>query len=176
MIVICDYDPAWPRLFDAEAARILAAFGPDALRIEHVGSTAVPGLAAKPVIDIQVSVATLLPHGRYVQTMANLGYRHQPWDDFDLVYPFFHRPHEWPSTHHVHLCEAGSPLEGKHLAFRDFLRSHPETADAYQRLKRALALEHRGESLQTREDYSLSKSEFIDDVLRAAAAERKPAP
>ena len=80
-----------------------------------------PGLAAKPVIDIQVSVASLVPHGRYVDTMATLGYRHVALGDFDLVYPFFHRPAEFPGTHHVHLCDAGGEQEWKHLAFRNSL-------------------------------------------------------
>ena len=73
MIVISEYDAKWPALFEEEAHRLRTAFGSVALRIEHVGSTSVPGLAAKPVIDIQVSVASLVPHGRYVETMATLG-------------------------------------------------------------------------------------------------------
>lgn len=116
MIVISEYDANWPALFEEEAHSLRAAFGQAALRIEHVGSTSVAGLAAKPVIDIQVSVASLVPHGCYVNTMATVGYRHVALDDFDLVYPFFHKPAEWSSTHHVHLCEAGGEQEWKHLA------------------------------------------------------------
>ena len=102
-----------------------------------------PGLAAKPVIDIQVSVASLVPHGRYVDTMATLGYRHIALS-FDLVYPFFYRPvDEWPGTHHVHLCEAGGEQEWKHLAFRA----------------------HDGTTVQTSRKYSSSKSAFVADVL-----------
>lgn len=168
MIAISEYDPAWPALFDAEARRLRAAFGPLAIRIEHVGSTSVPGLAAKPVIDIQVSVATLLPHGRYAATMASLGYRHLALGDFDLVYPFFHRPADWPSTHHVHLCESGGEQEWKHLAFRDHLRAHPQAARAYEALKRELACEHDGSTLSSQEAYSLAKSDFVGEVLRVA--------
>ena len=112
MITICEYDANWPVLFEEEAHRLHIAFGSTAQRIEHVGSTSVPSLAARPIIDFQVSVASLVPHGRYVEPMAALGYRHVALGDFDLVYPFFLKPAEWPSTHHVHLCEAGGSKNG----------------------------------------------------------------
>jgi len=170
MIAIREYDASWPSLFEEEACRLYAAFGSVAVRIEHVGSTSVPELAAKPVIDIQVSVASLLPHGCYVNTMAALGYRHVALADFDFVYPFFHKPPEWPSTHHVHLCEAGGEQEWKHLAFRNHLRAHPEAARQYEALKRELAKVHSGSTPQSMEAYSLGKSEFVANVLRSAKA------
>lgn len=172
MIVISEYDANWPVLFEEEALRLRRVFGSAALRIEHVGSTSVPGLAAKPVIDIQVSVGSLKPHGRYVSAMAALGYHHAALDAFDLVYPFFHKPAEWPSTHHVHLCEFEGEQEWKHLAFRNYLRAHPQTAKAYETLKRELARAHDGGTMQSREAYSLSKSAFVADVLLAAKAAR----
>ena len=175
MIVISEYDAKWPVLFEEEAHRLRTAFGSVALRIEHVGSTSVPGLAAKPVIDIQVSVASLVPHGRYVDTMATLGYCHVALGDFDLVYPFFHRPAEFPGTHHVHLCDAGGEQEWKHLAFRNYLRAHPRVAREYEALKRELARAHDGETLQSSQAYSRSKSEFVASVLRAAAYLTAPA-
>jgi GrpB-like predicted nucleotidyltransferase (UPF0157 family) len=170
MIAINEYDPSWPALFEEEAHRLSEAFGSVALRIEHVGSTSVPGLRAKPIIDIQLSVASLLPHGCYVNTMAALGYRHVALDEFDLVYPFFHKPAEWPSTHHVHMCEAGGEQEWKHVAFRNHLRAHPETAREYEALKRELARTHDGGTPRSMEAYSLAKSEFVANVLRAAKA------
>jgi len=97
MIAICEYDANWPVLFEEEVHRLRIAFGSAAQRIEHVGSTSVPALAARPIIDIQVSVASLVPHGRYLEPMATLGYRHVALGDFDLVYPFFHKPAEWPA-------------------------------------------------------------------------------
>jgi GrpB-like predicted nucleotidyltransferase (UPF0157 family) len=170
MVVISEYDPNWAVLFEEEAHRLRASFGASALRIEHVGSTSVPGLAAKPVIDIQVSVASLVPHGRYAVAMAALGYRHVVLGDFDLVYPFFHKPVDWPSTHHVHLCEAGGEQEWKHLAFRNHLRAHPEAARAYEALKRELARVHDASTPQSMEAYSLAKSEFVATALRSAEA------
>jgi GrpB-like predicted nucleotidyltransferase (UPF0157 family) len=170
MIVISEYDANWTVLFEEEAHRLRAAFGSSALRIEHVGSTSVPGLAAKPVIDIQVSVASLAPRARYADAMATLGYRHAALGDFDLVYPFFCKPAEWPGSHHVHLCEAGGEQEWKHLAFRDYLRAHAQTAQEYAALKCELAREHDASTLQAMEAYSLAKSEFVARVLRAAKA------
>jgi GrpB-like predicted nucleotidyltransferase (UPF0157 family) len=141
MIVISEYDPKWPVLFEEEAQRLRTAFG---------------------------SVASLVPHGRYVDTMATLGYRHVALGDFDLVYPFFYTPAEWPGTHHLHLCDAGGEQEWKHLAFRDYLRAHPQVAREYEALKRELARAHDGETLQSGQAYSLSKSGFVANVLRAA--------
>lgn len=165
MIVIASYDPAWPALFEAEAARIRESFGLHAKRIEHVGSTAVPGLAAKPVIDIQVSVDSLASRELFEGLLKQLGYAHFPLDEFDLVYPFFKRPSNWPSTHHVHLCVSGSDQECTHIAFRDYLRCNPTAAAAYAELKRSLALVHHGLTMESQEQYSLAKTEFIRSML-----------
>ena len=170
MIVIAPYDPAWPARFAAEAERIRQAFGTHALRIEHVGSTAVPGLPAKPVIDIQVSVPSLELGDLFHSQLVALGYTHFPLGAFDLVYPFYKRPTEWPSTHHVHLCAAGSEQERSHLAFRDYLRSSPALAAEYASLKQQLASAHDGLTMESQERYSLSKSEFVRSVLVHAAA------
>ncbi|HEX3096961.1 MAG TPA: GrpB family protein [Usitatibacter sp.] len=89
MIELVAYDPGWPGLFRAEARRIREAFGALAMRIEHVGSTAVPGLAAKPVIDIQVSVASLADIGLYKRILSSLGYGHIQLGDFDHEYHSF---------------------------------------------------------------------------------------
>ena len=165
MITIAPYDSAWPGRFEEEAHRIRQRFGQLALQIEHVGSTAVPGLAAKPVIDIQVSVLSLDPRFLYRARLAELGYIHMSLGEFDLVYPFFKRPADWPSTHHVHLCVVGSQQERDHLAFRDALRRSPAAAAEYAALKRKLACEYDGLTLESQERYSLSKTEFVRSVL-----------
>jgi len=171
VIVIAPYDHTWPSSFEAEAERIRGAFGSHALRVEHVGSTSVPGMAAKPVIDIQVSVASLEPRDHCHAWLSDLGYTHFPLGTFDLVYPFFKRPVGWPGTHHVHLCATGSVQERDHLAFRDYLRSNPCAAAEYGALKRNLAGSHDGLTLESQERYSLSKSEFVASVLVRAATE-----
>ncbi len=156
-------------MFAAEAAALREVLGGLALRIEHVGSTSVPGLQAKPVIDLQVSVLSLEPMERYGDLLARAAYRHIPLGDFDRVYPFFQKPAEWPCTHHVHLCVAGSVQERDHLAFRDYLRGHPQAAGEYLALKRRLAAVHHGTTQESRERYSLSKTAFIASVLERAA-------
>ena len=172
MIVIVPYDSAWPGQFAAEAARIRQSFGELARRIEHVGSTSVPGLAAKPVIDIQVSVPALEPRELHRTRLNELGYTHFPLGEFDRVYPFFKRPAGWPSSHHVHLCVEGSNEERDHLAFRDYLRRHPEIAAEYASLKRSLAASQDGLTLESQEHYSLAKTEFVRRVLGMAVTER----
>jgi GrpB-like predicted nucleotidyltransferase (UPF0157 family) len=168
MIKLVPYDQAWPALFEAEAGHIRIALQGLALRVEHVGSTAVPGLPAKPVIDIQVSVACLEPFEPYLQLLGELGYVHVSFGEFDRVYPFFQKPAEWPCTHHVHLCESGGEQEARHLAFRDHLRNHPDVARQYLELKQALAARHHGATLESRESYSLAKGDFVEAVLAQA--------
>ena len=101
-IEIVPYDCAWPTAFEAEAATLREGMRGLALRIEHVGSTSVPGLAAKPVIDIQMSVATLENLDTYSVSLARLGYTHVSLGAFDSVYPFFRQPAESCATHHLH--------------------------------------------------------------------------
>ena len=167
MLEIVPYDPQWPREFDAERDRIHAALGSLALRIEHNGSTAVPGLAAKPVIDIQVSVAHLHPIDAYARLLADLGYVHVPHAD-DARCPFFHRPLTWPHTHHIHVVEAGSEEERRTLAFRDYLRTHPPVAHEYETMKRRLVAVHNGSDADSREAYANAKTAFIDRILTLA--------
>jgi GrpB-like predicted nucleotidyltransferase (UPF0157 family) len=129
-----DADPTWPARFAAEAARIRAALGPLALRVDHVGSTAVPGLAAKPIIDIQISVAQVQPMDPR-PALEGLGYRHTPYPDADGVvrYPFFGKPPTRPRAYHLHVAQAGSHHERRHLAVRDFLRARLRAGQARRR-------------------------------------------
>jgi GrpB-like predicted nucleotidyltransferase (UPF0157 family) len=166
LIRLVPYDAGWPAAFEREAAEIRRVLGGLARRIEHVGSTSVPGLTAKPVIDIQVSVPALDPIARYEALLGPLGYTHLVADDFDRVYPFFHKPADWPATHHIHLCVEHGDLEARHLAFRDELRASPRLAREYVALKQALAARHDGASFESRERYSLGKTDFIESVLR----------
>jgi len=166
-VIIAAYDPRWPHEFDAERARIGHGLGALALRIDHNGSTAVPGLAAKPIIDIQISVARLDSIATYAERLAPLGYVHMPHGD-DAVCPFFHRPAQWPHTHHVHLVEAGGDEERRTLAFRDYLREHEPVAREYETLKRALAGEFSESDASSREAYANAKRDFIARVVSLA--------
>lgn len=167
MIEIVDYDPRWPELFEEESARLREALGSLALRVDHHGSTSVPGLAAKPVIDIQISVASLQPLSAYGDPLTALGYRHVPHPD-DAFCPFFHRPQHWPHTHHVHVVEHGALEERRTLGFRDYLRHHPHEARAYEALKRQLAGQARDESPEAQERYATAKTTFIERAIAMA--------
>jgi GrpB-like predicted nucleotidyltransferase (UPF0157 family) len=170
---ILPYDSHWVVEFKTERDRIAQIMGPLALRIEHNGSTAVPGLAAKPVIDIQLSVKHLQPLSRYGEPLIHLGYLHVPHVD-DSFCPLFHRPSEWPHTHHLHVVEAGGPEERRSLAFRDFLREHSEIAWEYAALKRSLAASSDATSAGSREAYAIAKSDFIERVVQVALKEGYP--
>jgi GrpB-like predicted nucleotidyltransferase (UPF0157 family) len=170
---IVPYDPAWPAAFEREAARLRRGLVALALRIEHNGSTSVPGLAGKPVIDIQVSVASLQPLAAYARPLEALGYRHVPHAD-DAFCPFFHRPSRWPHTHHLHVVQAGGDEERRTLAFRDHLRRHPGAAREYEELKRGLAQRIEGSDRAAREAYTRGKAAFIERMVAAALAGGAP--
>ena len=170
MIVIAPYSPTWPERFAEEASTIRESLGGLVNRIDHVGSTSVPGLAAKPVIDIQVSVPSLQPLSRLGERLSPIGYTHVPDADqeFERTYPLFRKPADWPSTFHLHACTAGSEMERRHLAFRDYLRDHSDIADEYVRLKRQLAASHDGSTPASREKYAMAKTDFVARILRRA--------
>jgi len=170
---IVPYDPKWPEAFAAEAIRIRNALGPLALRIDHNGSTSIPGLAAKPVIDIQVSVRSLQPIDAYGELLRHLGYVHVAHAD-DSFCPFFHRPSSWPHTHHVHVVEAGGVEERRTLAFRDYLRDHQEAARDYEQLKRNLARELAPQDVASREAYARAKTDFIERIIAIASVNGYP--
>jgi GrpB-like predicted nucleotidyltransferase (UPF0157 family) len=173
MIEIVAYDPGWPAAFEAEAVRLRAALGKLARRVDHHGSTSIPGLAAKPIIDIQVSVAALLPLAAYGSGLATIGYVHVP-DADDSFSPFFHRPAQWPHSHHVHVVERGGLEERRTLAFRDYLRDNPGEAREYERLKRHLAALNDADSAGSREDYARAKSGFVEQIVALALAAGYP--
>jgi GrpB-like predicted nucleotidyltransferase (UPF0157 family) len=162
-IRIVDPDPAWAGAAQAEIDRIAAALGPVALGLEHVGSTSVPGLAAKPILDLQLSVASLEPLSAFGDPLARLGYRFVP-DPEMPDYLFFGRPPERPRTHHLHVCETGSDQERRHLAVRDFLRAHPDEAAAYAQLKRAVAERHPRDRLA----YMAGKDRYVVELQARA--------
>jgi GrpB-like predicted nucleotidyltransferase (UPF0157 family) len=170
---IVPYNVEWPRQFEVERGRIAAVLGALALRVEHNGSTAVPGLAAKPVIDIQVSVSELHPIDAYAPGLVTLGYTHVPHAD-DAFCPFFHRPSRWPHTHHVHVVQAGGIEERRTLAFRDYLRAHDSVAREYEAVKRGLASQYNASEFAARQAYADAKTEFIEGVIARALAAGYP--
>jgi GrpB-like predicted nucleotidyltransferase (UPF0157 family) len=160
---IVDYDPGWPAEAARELARVGEALGGLAVRLDHVGSTSVPGLAAKPIVDLQVSVAELEPQAAYVEPLEAIGYLFVPYATAP-EYHFFGRPPERPRTHHLHVCAAESFEERRHLAVRDFLRAEPEEAARYEAVKRESARLHPEDRLA----YMAGKEGFILEMERRA--------
>ncbi len=161
--MIVPYDPAWPAAFEAERAllaRVLAPWlaGP----IEHVGSTAVPGLAAKPVIDIMAAVESLEASRPALEALRECGYCHAPYRA-DVMH-WLCKPSPAVRTHHLHLVPFGSALWADRLAFRDRLIANPAMANEYASLKCRLADSCRHD----RERYTEEKSPFIEAALRDA--------
>jgi GrpB-like predicted nucleotidyltransferase (UPF0157 family) len=167
-IVIVDYDPRWPAMFAQLRDRVAAALGPLAVRIEHVGSTAVPGLAAKPIIDLDVVIASRDHLPAVIRRLQPLDYHHEG----DLGVPgreaFTTPPHTDP--HHLYVCAADSAALARHLAFRDLLRAHPETARAYGKLKRSLAMRFGPD----RAAYTDAKTAFTEAVLAGRGVHGAP--
>jgi len=166
--LVVAYDPSWPRAAKDEIARVKDALGGVALSVEHVGSTSVPGLAAKPIIDLQVTVASLGDGESFTGPLEALGYSYIN-DPASPEYLFFARPLARPRSHHLFVCEAGGHEERRHLAVRDFLRAHPDDARAYEELKREVS----SRTPRDRLAYIAGKDEFVQDLQRRALAWRQ---
>ena len=155
------YDARWPSLFAEEAARLVRALAPLPIRLEHTGSTAVQGLAAKPVLDILGGYPEGAELAAYVDALTRAGYVHRGEQGIPGR-EFFRRG--TPRAYHLHLVSVGSAFWREHLAFRDWLRTHDEARDEYARLKQALAARFP----RDREAYIEGKGPFVREVLREA--------
>jgi len=157
---VVPYDPRWPLLFKEAAAALRQAIGPELIAIHHVGSTAVPGLPAKPILDILVAIPHFERGRSLVPRLAALGYEHRPDEDIPDRH-YFRRRSGTTRTHHVSLAEPGSHHHRVTLAFRDALRRFPELAEQYAVLKAGLAAQYP----RNREAYLEGKSAFVCRVL-----------
>jgi GrpB-like predicted nucleotidyltransferase (UPF0157 family) len=160
-IEIVDYDPQWPELFRREADRIRAALGSRVLALEHTGSTSVPGLAAKPIVDITLAVADSADEAAYVPALEGAGYvlriREPGWHE--------HRMFKGPATDiNLHVFSFGCPEIGRILLFRDWLRTHAADRDLYARTKLSLA----GRKWDSVDDYANAKTAVIEEILNRA--------
>jgi GrpB-like predicted nucleotidyltransferase (UPF0157 family) len=164
-IVLAEYDPEWPELYRREEQRIRAALGPAACLIEHVGSTSVPGLAAKPRIDIVLAVPDSAAEPAYLLPLERAGYvlciREPGWNE--------HRMFKGPDTDvNLHVFSSGCPEVGRMIAFRDRLRTHPTDRARYEQLKRSLATR----SWRFVQEYADAKTDLIRAILADTAGGR----
>ncbi len=160
-VIVVDYDPRWPELFDALRAPIWRAVSDLALAIEHVGSTSVPGLAAKPVIDMDVVVRPA-EVATCIERLTALGYEHL--GDLGIPQREAFEPPAGSPPHHLYVCTEGSAGVANHLAVREYIRANASEARSYGELKKRLALEHTDD----RDGYTIAKTDFLVAILRKA--------
>jgi GrpB-like predicted nucleotidyltransferase (UPF0157 family) len=160
-ITIVDYDPSWPGLFDREDQRIRAALGDRVIQLEHTGSTSVPGLAAKPTIDMTLIVPDSSDEASYVPDLEAVGYRlwiREPhWHQ--------HRVFKGPDTNvNLHTFSPGSPELERMVGFRDWLRTHDDDRDLYERTKRELA----SREWKFVQNYADAKTAVVEEIIARA--------
>ena len=163
-VIIVDYDPQWPELFEELRAPVVAALGELVVIVEHVGSTAVPGLAAKPIIDMDVVVPSVADIPEAIRRLASLGYVHR--GDLGIAgREAFTAPAGKP-RHHLYACALDSEELRRHRSFRDYLLTHLDEARAYEALKRAAARRF----AEDRAAYNEAKTRFVEAVLQRASS------
>lgn len=159
-VTVSPYDPQWPREFEAIRMELEAALGPLALRIEHVGSTSVPGLSAKPIIDMDVVIRDYDSFPEVVEKLALAGYEHEG----DLGIPereaFCYEGKGHLQKHHLYVCPQSSRELHRHLTFRDYLRAHPDAVKRYGEAKENAARKHP----DSVEDYIRCKTPCIEAI------------
>lgn len=164
-ILIVDYDPHWPLWYAQEQQRLLALLHPLNVTLEHIGSTSVPGLAAKPILDISVGLADRDEINDYGDALRVLGYQEVP------IHPIFERRLFCKGgynegTHHLHVTIYGTQVWAEPILLRDYLRAHPAMATAYAQVKREAAARHQNDL----NGYHDHKSEFITQMMEQAHA------
>jgi GrpB-like predicted nucleotidyltransferase (UPF0157 family) len=163
-IIIKEYDPRWQTFFEAERDELMEAIGHYVADIQHVGSTAVAGLAAKPVIDIMIGLRRLLDAQDCIMPVEAMEYEYVP--EFENEFPerrYFRKSKNGHRTHQIHLVEINSDFWKRTLFFRDHLRANPQTANDYAILKKELASKFEND----RDGYTNAKTDFIERVLRS---------
>ncbi len=162
IVQIVPYEETWPALFCQEAERLRFELGRAIGAIEHVGSTAVPGLSAKPIIDMMAAVVSLPAARELIPPLEQIGYEHRPDDTVPGRLFFAYGPHS-SRSYHLSLTEPDSSFWREHICFRDYLRNHPSEAADYAQLKQRLAVRFADD----RNGYTAAKTEFITRILEA---------
>lgn len=168
-VALMPHDPRWAEEFEREKRVLLETFGDRILAIEHIGSTSIPGIPAKPLIDILVAVESLDDIDDFIGTLPTLGYQYMPERRF-ADRQFFPKGPESKRTHHLSLVEPDSETGwNSHTLFRDYLRTHEAERAEYARLKERLAAEFADD----RERYTDGKQDFVLEIIAKAKAEKQ---
>lgn len=172
-VFIVEYRPQWREMFEAEKRLLQVVLGEASAQIEHIGSTAVDGLAAKPIIDIMIGLPDFSAAERFVPEIEKMGYEY--FKKYEVEMPFrryFAKDQNGVRTHQIHMVEIGGEFWERHLLFRDYLRQNPSAANEYAALKRQLA----ERDWVDVNEYAYAKTEFIKDVEGKAKAAAQPRP
>lgn len=161
-IYLSEHNPEWENQFNYEKKRIINAIGNELIEIEHIGSTSIPRLIAKPIIDLMVGISDLDDVAKLITPLARIEFEYVPKPE--LVDRYFFRKGEWgKGTAHLHICEMNGVEWTEKLLFRDYLRLHPSVASEYAFLKDELA-----RYAFDRTTYTLKKEPFIKDIIEKA--------
>jgi GrpB-like predicted nucleotidyltransferase (UPF0157 family) len=163
-VTLSPYNPEWINLFQKEKKLISDKLGDKIVTVEHIGSTAVPGLGAKPIVDILLGVRNIADADGFIPKMEELGYKYR--SHFENVMPY-RRYFTKPERYHVHTVEVTSSFWKRHIQFRDYLQSHDDARDEYYRLKKELA----GRDWNDVNDYAYAKTEFVRKIEAIASKE-----
>jgi GrpB-like predicted nucleotidyltransferase (UPF0157 family) len=167
-VQLLPYNPAWPKLYQAEAKIICSAIGQYILDIQHVGSTAIPGVKAKPIIDIAIGLAHFKQAKKCIKPLQQLGYEYK-YNAGVRGQRFFAKGSESNRTHYIHLTKLNSRVWKDCLLFRDYLRKHKEAVKEYNQLKQILAKKYK----TNRPFYTAQKSSFIKSIIKTSAPTKK---
>ena len=167
-VVLVPHDPSWAGLYAQEAALWREVLREEVVDVAHIGSTTIPGIVAKPIIDMLITVRDVARVDDYDATLAAIGYRARGENGIPGR-RYFVKGSEELHTHHAHAFAAGSPEVARHLAFRDYLRAHPAEAAAYARFKEALAARFPADPAA----YTEAKGPYIREVVARALAWRR---
>lgn len=161
-VELSEYNPAWPKAFEQEKDLLTKTLGIKNLQIEHIGSTSVPGLAAKPIIDMIIAVDSFDEVDAYIKPLKQIGYSYMP-QRMLADRKFFPKGPEACRTHHLNFVLKDDPMQWRRpIAFRDYLRTHPEARNEYAQLKQTLAKMY----ATKREAYTKAKAHFIEIVAK----------
>ncbi len=166
VIEVVPYNPNWPRSYQEEAKKIEGTLGRNCITIHHIGSTAVPGLTAKPIIDIMIVVRDILEVDKALTAFEELGYIAK--GEHGIPFRRYFQKGTDLHTHHIHIYEEGSPDIERLLHFRDYLTTNPEARQEYESLKAALAKQHKDDAQR----YQKDKDTFIQKIDEKAAIDR----
>ena len=166
---IVDYNSQWSILFEKEKCLVLSVIGQYVVGIEHIGSTAVAGLGAKPIIDIMIAVYSLSEADKCIEALERVGYKYVSEHEVSMPERRYFNKGKPPKEqhYHIHMVDVTSDFWKRHLLFRDYLRKHPEIAHEYFKMKKRLAAEYGSD----REGYTGAKTSFIEKVVAKAQTE-----